>query len=134
MITNMMPIDEYRKSLQILQQIFRLTFQNVFERNYRYNVGFYLTVISWLFGITCQISTVLDYTRFNPALRLSGFGLMHAALQVRSRFTDKVNKNKCNPKTRPSKRKYFSVYFWLALAYHSLSWTCNLWPLCLKFR
>lgn len=85
-VSNMEPIDDYRKSLQILRQIFRLTFQNIFEEHYRYGLGFYITVSVWIFGMSCQLSTSLDSSHYNLALRLTCFGLLFGGLQVRNRL------------------------------------------------
>lgn len=77
----MLPIDEYQWCLKVLRFHFKLMRIDIFDKNYRYGIGFYLILTSWLTIDICYLSEMLD-GYYDKTFRFNLATMVFGAVQV----------------------------------------------------
>lgn len=77
------PIEKYQWCLRNLRRVFKLTSQDIFDKNHRYGLAYYIVVFLWLFTCSCLISTIIDSQHYDFSTRFICLGLLVGGIQVR---------------------------------------------------
>lgn len=79
--TEASPLQDFKWNIRLLRMFFKLIFQDIFDRNYRYGFGFAVMVLAWLSIVANYVYTMAVYES-SGSLILLEFAYMCGTFQV----------------------------------------------------
>lgn len=79
----MTPLQEYHRGLRIVRILFQVIAHDIFSKDYRKGIGYYLVSIVWLITLSFYVLTILlDHEYYEVALCFTFAGMLTGTSQV----------------------------------------------------